>query len=53
MAVPLSRREREILEIIFSTGGEAPADLIRERLSDAPSYWRSGPCSQNSRPKEP
>lgn len=39
MAEPtLSRREREILEVIFATGGEASAEEIRERLTDAPSY---------------
>ena len=39
MAEPtLSRREREILEIIFATGGEASAEEIRERLSEPPSY---------------
>ena len=34
----LSRREREILEVIFAHGGEASAEDIRERLSDPPSY---------------
>ena len=34
----LSRREREIVEIIFASGGEASAEQIRERLSDPPSY---------------
>lgn len=34
----LSRREREIVEIIFAIGGEASAEEIRERLSDPPSY---------------
>jgi len=34
----LSRREREILEVIFAVGGEASAEEIRERLSDPPSY---------------
>ena len=34
----LSRREREILEIIFAIGGEASAEEIREKLSDPPSY---------------
>ena len=34
----LSRREREILEIIFAAGGEASAEEIREKLSDPPSY---------------
>lgn len=34
----LSRREREILEILFALGEEASAEEIRERLSDPPSY---------------
>lgn len=34
----LSRREREILEVIFAIGGEASAEEIREKLSDPPSY---------------
>ncbi|HYK04211.1 MAG TPA: BlaI/MecI/CopY family transcriptional regulator [Thermoanaerobaculia bacterium] len=34
----LSRREREILEVIFAVGDEASAEEIRERLSDPPSY---------------
>ena len=34
----LSRREREIMEVIFATGGEASAEEIREKLSDPPSY---------------
>jgi predicted transcriptional regulator len=39
MAQPaLSRREREILEVIFAIGEEASAEEIRERLSDPPSY---------------
>lgn len=33
----LSRREREILEVIFAIGEEASAEEIRERLSDPPS----------------
>ena len=35
--VTLSRREREILEVIFAIGEEASAEEIRERLSDPPS----------------
>ena len=35
---PLSRREREILEVLFEIGAEASAEEIRERLSDPPSY---------------
>lgn len=38
MTPPLSRREREILEILFAIGEEASAEQIRERLSDPPSY---------------
>lgn len=39
MTLPvLSRREREILEVIFAVGEEASAEEIRERLSDPPSY---------------
>jgi predicted transcriptional regulator len=38
MTLPLSRREREILEVIFAIGEEASAEQIRERLSDPPSY---------------
>jgi predicted transcriptional regulator len=34
----LSRREREILEVIFAIGEEASAEEIRERLSNPPSY---------------
>ena len=39
MTLPtLSRREREILEVIFAIGEEASAEEIREKLSDPPSY---------------
>lgn len=38
MTSTLSRREREILEVIFAIGEEASAEEIRERLSDPPSY---------------
>ncbi|HET8774355.1 MAG TPA: BlaI/MecI/CopY family transcriptional regulator [Thermoanaerobaculia bacterium] len=34
----LSRREREILDVIFAIGGEASAEDIREKLTDPPSY---------------
>jgi predicted transcriptional regulator len=37
-AVALSRREREILDVLFALGGNASAEEIRERLSDPPSY---------------
>src|SRR6188768_3384080 len=38
MKTPLSRREREILEVLFAIGAEASAEDIRARLSDPPSY---------------
>ena len=34
----LSRREREILDVLFALGEEASAEEIRERLSEPPSY---------------
>lgn len=34
----LSRREREILDILFALGNNGSADEIRERLIDPPSY---------------
>lgn len=37
-AVQLSRREREIMDVLFEIGAEASAEEIRERLSDPPSY---------------
>ena len=33
-----SRREREILDVLFALGNEASAEEIRERLSEPPSY---------------
>jgi len=36
--INLSRREREIVEVLFELDGEASAEEIRERLSDPPSY---------------
>ena len=36
--VQLSRREREIVDVLFELGEEASAEDIRERLSDPPSY---------------
>jgi predicted transcriptional regulator len=36
--IALSRREREILEVIFAIGGEASAEEIREKLHEPPSY---------------
>jgi predicted transcriptional regulator len=38
MRPPLSRREREILDVLFAIGGEASAEDIRARLTDPPSY---------------
>lgn len=34
----LSRREREILEVLFELGDEASAEEIREKLTSPPSY---------------
>jgi predicted transcriptional regulator len=34
----LSRREREIMDVLFALGDRASAEEIRERLSDPPSY---------------
>lgn len=34
----LSRREREILDVLFALGDRATAEEIRERLTDPPSY---------------
>lgn len=34
----LSRREREIMNVLFALGDRASAEEIRERLSDPPSY---------------
>lgn len=34
----LSRREREILDVLYALGDNAAADEIREKLSDPPSY---------------
>ena len=34
----LSRREREILDVLYALGDNASADEIRERLSDPPAY---------------
>jgi BlaI family transcriptional regulator, penicillinase repressor len=34
----LSRREREIMDVLFALGDKATADEIRERLQDAPGY---------------
>ncbi|MEO8378402.1 MAG: BlaI/MecI/CopY family transcriptional regulator [Acidobacteriota bacterium] len=36
--IKLSRREREILDVLFELTGEASAEEIRERLTDPPSY---------------
>lgn len=34
----LTRREREIMDVLIGMGGRASAEDIRERLSDPPSY---------------
>lgn len=34
----LSRREREIMDVLFALGDRASAEEIRERLTDPPSY---------------
>lgn len=34
----LSRREREILDVLIALGDHASVDAIRERLTDPPSY---------------
>jgi predicted transcriptional regulator len=34
----LSRREREIMDVLYALGDSASADAIRERLTDPPSY---------------
>ena len=34
----LSRREREIMDVIYALGDAASAEAIREKLSDPPSY---------------
>ena len=37
-AAPLTRREREIVEVLFELRNRASAEDIRARLTDAPSY---------------
>lgn len=37
-AIKISRREREILDALYTLGNEASAEDIRERLTDPPSY---------------
>jgi BlaI family penicillinase repressor len=34
----LSRREREIMDVLFALGNSGSAEAIRERLTDSPSY---------------
>jgi len=34
----LSRREREIMDVLYALGDNATAEAIREKLSDPPSY---------------
>jgi BlaI family penicillinase repressor len=38
MDTKLSRREREILDVLYALGDSADAEQIRERLTDPPSY---------------
>jgi predicted transcriptional regulator len=38
MPAKLSRREREIMNAVFTLGNRASAEEIRERLEDPPSY---------------
>jgi BlaI family penicillinase repressor len=38
MDTKLSRREREIMDVLYALGDNAAAEDIRERLSDPPSY---------------
>jgi BlaI family transcriptional regulator, penicillinase repressor len=38
METKLSRREREIMDVLYALGDTATAEEIRERLSDPPSY---------------
>lgn len=38
MDTKLSRREREILDVLYALGDNAGAEEIREKLSDPPSY---------------
>jgi predicted transcriptional regulator len=35
---PLSRREREIMDVLHELGDDASAEQIREKLSDPPGY---------------
>ena len=34
----LTRREREIMDVLFALGDSVPAEDVRQRLSDPPSY---------------
>ncbi|HUQ86521.1 MAG TPA: BlaI/MecI/CopY family transcriptional regulator [Vicinamibacterales bacterium] len=38
MDAKLSRREREIMDVLYALGDTATAEEIREKLSDPPSY---------------
>ena len=38
MNAKLSRREREIMDVLYALGDNAAAEDIRERLTDPPSY---------------
>lgn len=37
-STPLTRREREIMDVLLELGDEASAEEIREKLPDPPSY---------------
>ena len=41
----LSRREREIMDVLLALADQATAEDIRGRLSDPPSYSPFGRCS--------
>src|SRR5215216_1260063 len=38
MSEKLSRREREIMDVLYALGDSADAEQIRQKLSDPPSY---------------
>ncbi len=38
MEIKLSRREREIMDVLYALGDTAGAEEIREKLTDTPSY---------------
>ena len=47
----LSRREREIMDVLFALGNSGSAEDIRERLTDSPAIPPSARCSSSSRPR--